>query len=333
MKRTIRNRAGRFLAVAAQAVALALVAAPAAQAQKYPAKPIRMIVPSAPGGGLDIVARNVAQQLGARLGQSVVVDYIAGASQQLGTQAMVRSNPDGYTLLFTASSPITIAENFEPKPTYDARKEIAGLAIVARNPGIFVINSGIKANTMAEFVALAKAQPGVLNFGSPGTGHVFHLITEQFAKQAGINMTHIPYKGSAPAIVALMGGQIQFMVQSAEAVREQIRAGKLRALATLEPTRLERLPDIPTMTEAGQQPINLTIWYGILAPAKTPVDVQETLERELLAMARNPEFTGKLKDMNFVPVAEGRKEFAQRMSNEFEVWPALVKSIGVGTTR
>lgn len=316
------------------ALALALAVAPSAHAQqKFPSKPIRMIVPSAPGGGLEIAARQVALHLTNRVGQQVLIDNIAGASQQLGTNTMVRAAPDGHTLLFTASTPITIAENFEPKPPYDARKDIAGIVMVARNPGIFVINPNVKANNMQEFVALAKSQPGKMNFGTPGTGHVFHLVTELMLRNAGVELAHIPYKGSAPGVLALLAGDIHFMLQSPEAVREHMRAGKLRALATLEPQRLEQYPDVPTLAESGQKPINVSIWYGVLAPSKTPPAIMSQLERELLAVANMPEFTAKMREMNFEPLAVGSKEFQSRMNEEFELWPGIVKSIGVGKGR
>jgi tripartite-type tricarboxylate transporter receptor subunit TctC len=318
--------------LAALATTLVLATGAFAQ-QKYPSKPIRMIIPSAPGGGLELAGRQVAQQLSARVGQQVLIDNIAGASQQLGTNTMVRATPDGYTLLFTASSPITIAENFDPRPPYDARRDITGVAMLARNPGLIVINSGVKAANLQEFVALARSQPGKLNFGTPGTGHVFHLITELLARNAGVEMTHVPYKGSAPGVLALLSGDIHLMVQSPEAVREHIRAGKLRALATLEPQRLQQYPDIPTLAEGGQKPMSVTIWYGVLAPAKTSREVLGALERELLAVAKLPEFTSKLREMNFEPLAIGSAEFNRRMGEEFDLWPPLVKSIGMAKAR
>jgi tripartite-type tricarboxylate transporter receptor subunit TctC len=317
----------------AAALALLLAFAPGAHAQKFPAKPVRLIIPTTPGGGLDIAARQVGHYLSQRLGQPVLIESIGGASQQLGTNAMVRSTPDGHTLLFTASTPITIAENFEPKPPYDARRDIAGVAIVARNPGLLVTGASVKAANMAEFVALAKSQPKRLFYGTPGQGHVFHLISELFFRQAGIELTHVPYKGSAPAIVALLAGDIQFLLQSPEAVREHMRAGKLRALATLEPNRLDTYPDVPTLAQAGQKNLNVWIWYGVLAPSKTPPDVIAVLERELQAVSKTPDFSRKLKEMDFEPVFEGSREFARRMADEFELWPGLVKSLGLSKAR
>jgi len=325
------SQRGRILGVTLQV--LAFILGGQALAQKYPAKPIKLVVPSTPGGGLDIVARQLAQGLGSRLGQPVVVENIGGASQQLGTNTVVRSAPDGYTLLYAPSAPITLAENFDPKPPYDARRDLVGVAVIVRNPGLIVINSKVKAGTLGEFIALAKAQPGKLFYGTPGTGHSFHLVTELFSKQAGIQMTHVPFKGSGPAVVALLAGDIQFSVQSVEAVKEHLRAGELRALATLESNRLEALPNVPTLAQSGLKNLDLALWHGVLAPARTPKDVVATLERELVALVKTPDFAKKLRDLSFEPLPEDSKEFARRMAAEFELWPAAVKAIGLSQAR
>ncbi len=305
----------------------------AALAQKYPSKPVKLIIPTPPGGGLDIAGRALAQGLAPRLGQQVVVENVGGASQVLGAQQMVRSAPDGYTLLYAPSAPITIAQNFDPKPPYDARRDMVPVAAILRNPGLIVVNSSVKANTLGEFIALARSQPKKIFYGSPGTGHQFHLVTEMFSKQAGIEMTHVPYKGSGPAVVALLAGDIQFLVQSPEAVREHLRAGRLRALATLESSRLDAFPDVPTLAQSGLKNLDLALWHGVLAPAKTPPEVVAVLERELVALVKSPEFSRKLKELDFEPMPEGSKEFEKRMAAEFDVWAGIVKSIGMETTK
>jgi tripartite-type tricarboxylate transporter receptor subunit TctC len=323
-------RSGRVLGLALQLLTLAFsFYGGQSLAQKYPVKTVRLVIPTAPGGGLDIAGRAVAQGLAPRLGQPVVVENIAGASQQLGTNTVVRAAPDGYTLLYAPAGPITLAENFEPKPPYDARRDLIGVATILRNPGLIVVNAKVKAGTLGEFIALAKSQPGKLFYGTPGTGHSFHLVTELFSKQAGIQMTHVPYKGSEPAVVALLAGDIQFSVQAVEAVKEHLRAGRLRALATLESNRLEALPNVPTLAQSGLKNLDLALWHGVFAPARTPNEVIQVLDRELVGLVRSPEFNKKLQELSFEPLPEGSQEFTRRMAAEFELWKAAVKAIGL----
>jgi len=312
----------------------AMAALPRAFAQAaYPAQAIKFIVPSTPGGGPDFVGRLVAQSMSSKLGQSVYVENVAGASQQLGAQQVVRANPDGYTLLFAPPTPITIAENFEPKPPYDARRDLVPIALIGRNPALVVINSGVKANTMQEFIALAKAEPGKLFFGSPGLGNSLHLSAEMLCQQAGIKMTHVPYKGSGPAVIGLIGGDVQMLVQSAEAVREHVRSGRLRALATLETTRLEAFPNVPTLEEAGLQNLKVMNWYGLFAPAATPPAVLQLWEKHLLALAKEPVFAKHMRDMSFDPIAFSGKEFAQMMAVERVQWANIIKSANISTKK
>jgi len=314
----------------------ALVVAPASEAlaQAFPTKPIRLIVPAEPGGGLDIPARSVAQGLSQRIGQQVFIENIVGASQQRGVHALVKSPPDGHTIMYGGSTPITIAGNFEPKPPYDPRTELVGVAVVARNPRLIVIPPDVKANTLAEFVALAKQQPGKFFYGSPGIGHSFHLLTELISNQTGIKMTHVPYKSSAPANRGMLSGEIQFLIQSPEAVASFLKAGKMRALATLDHTRLESLPDVPTLSQAGARDLDFEEgWHGIYAPAKTPRDVLAVIEREVVALVKNPEFASTLKAMNFVPVGTGMPDIQRRMDTEFRVWAEVVKTSNIQTSR
>lgn len=316
------------------AVALLFAQFPSALAQTFPNKSVRLIVPAEPGGGLDIPARSVAQGLSQRFGQTVFVENVVGAAQQLGVHALVKAAPDGYTILYGGSTPITIAENFSPKPPYDARRELIGVAVVARNPRLIVIPPDVKANTLAEFVALARAQPGKFFYGSPGIGHSFHLLTELLSTQAGIKMTHVPYKGSAPANRGMLGGEVQFLIQSPEAVASFLRAGKMRALATLDHSRLESLPDVPTLSQAGAKDLDFEEgWHGIYAPAKTPRDLLAVIEREVMGLVKNPEFAAKLKAMNFVPVGTGMPDIARRLETEFRVWPEVVKAANIQVSR
>lgn len=321
----------RSLCMAA-ALGLMSAAAAFAQAPAYPSHPIKLIVPSTPGGGPDIVGRLVAQSLAPRFGQ-IFIENIGGAAGQVGTLAVVRATPDGHTLLFAPPSPISIAENFDPKPPYDAFRDLVPLGLIGRNPAVIVINSNVKAGNLREFIALAKAEPGKFFYGSPGQGNAFHLITELISGQAGIKMTHVPYKGSGPAVVALLAGDVQFLVQSAEAVREHVRNGRLRALATLESNRLAAFPDLPTLAESGLANLNIMNWYGVFAPASTPRSVIALWEHELLALARDPAFAARMREMSFDPVAFDSKTFVQMLAAERMQWQSVIKSAGIDTRK
>ena len=331
-----RRAGAAILQLTVTLLAVALIFAPvsAAMAQTFPVKAVRIIVPAEPGGGLDIPARSLAQGLAQRFGQPVFVENVVGAAQQLGVNALVKANPDGYTLLYGGSTPITIAANFDPKPPYDARTELIGVAVVARNPRLIVIPPDVKANTLAEFFAMARAQPGKFFYGSPGIGHSFHLLTELLSTQAGIKMTHVPYKGSAPANRGMLGGEVQFLIQSPEAVASFLRAGKMRALATLDHARLESLPDVPTLSQAGARDLDFEEgWHGIYAPVKTPRDVLAVIEREVTGLVKSPEYAAKLKAMNFVPVGTGMPDIARRLETEFRIWPQVVKAANIQVSR
>ena len=208
MKRKLFSgrRAGATLSLLSVALIFAPVSAVLAQA--FPVKAVRIIVPAEPGGGLDIPARSLAQGLAQRFGQPVFVENVVGAAQQLGVNALVKAAPDGYTILYGGSTPITIAGNFDPKPPYDARTDLIGVAVVARNPRLIVVSPDVKANTLTEFFTLARQQPGKFFYGSPGIGHSFHLLTELLSTQAGIKMTHVPYKGSAPPSIPRFAGAL-----------------------------------------------------------------------------------------------------------------------------
>ena len=316
--------------------AMALAATPLtgrAQGAKFPQRPVKLIVPSPPGGGPDFVARLVAQLWSQRFGQQVFVENVAGASGQVGTQAVVRAAPDGHTLLFSPPTPITVAENFEPRPPYDARRDLVTAGLVGRNPALLVINAQVKANTLRELIALARAEPKKLFFGSPGQGNTLHLIAEIVCAKAGMQMTHVPYKGSGPAVVGLLGGEVQMLVQSAEAVKEHVKSGRLRALATLESTRLEAFPDVPTLAEAGLANLDIVNWYGLFMPAATPKDTQEFLERELLALGKDATFVRRMKEMSFDPLVIGAQEFNRMMAAERPQWTAAIKAAGIDTKK
>ena len=333
------RRRSLCLAAAATAAAVAttagLTAAPRAfaQAAKYPSRPVRLIVPSPPGGGPDIVGRLVTQLLSQKWGQQLLIENIGGASGQVGALTVARAPADGYTLLFSAPTPLTIADNFDPKPPYNAQRDFVTAGLIGRNPALIVINSTIKANTLREFIALARAEPKKYFLGSPGIGNALHLIGEIVSVQAGIQMTHVPYKGSGPAVAGLLANDVQFLVQSAEAVRQHVQSGRLRALATIESTRLEAFPEVPTLAESGLANLNIMNWYGVFMPAATPRDIVDFWERELLLVAKDPVFIKRMKEMSFDPIAFGAQEFTRMMAAERPQWTAAIKAAGIATRK
>ena len=244
---------------------------------QYPVKPIKLMSPFPPGGGTDIVARQTAQGLSARLGQPVVVEAQAGAGGLIATQTVARAAPDGYTILFGVPSTITIAENFTKNPDYNPARDLAPIATVASYFTLFLVNPKVAANTLAEFIVLAKANPKKFFYGTSGNGHAFHMLTELVSRQAGIEMLAVPYKGNGPAQAAMLAGDVQVMVAASGAVRSNVQAGRMRALATLQSTRLNSFPDVPTMADAGLANLNIVNWFAVFTPIKTPRDIQARL--------------------------------------------------------
>jgi len=300
---------------------------------KYPQKNIRMVVPFPAGGGPDTVGRLIAQLLSTKWGQTITVENVAGASGQIGTQAVVRAAADGYTLLFSPPTPITIAEFFSPKPAYDAATDLAPAALIGRNPAIIVLNSQVKANTLQEFFALAKKDPDKYFYGTPGLGHAFHLTTELILAKVGLEMTNVPYQGSSPAVMGLLAGNTHMLVQSVESVKEHIKSGRLKPVATLEPQRLEAFPEVPTLAEIGIGNLGIMNWYGAFFPTKTPADVVALWEKELLALTRDPTFQTRMKAMSFDPVAYPAQEFVRMMAVERTQWAGVIKSAKISTQK
>jgi tripartite-type tricarboxylate transporter receptor subunit TctC len=300
-----------------------------AQSVKYPSRSIKMIVPFPAAGGPDTVGRLAASILGTKWGQQVVVENMPGASGQIGTNHVVKAPADGYTLLFSPPTPITIAEHFDPKPPYDANRDLIPAALLGRNPAVIVINANVKANTLPEFIALAKKDPNKIFYGTPGLGHAFHLISEIIFTKAGIQLTNVPYQGSSPAVMGLLAGDVQFLVQSVESVKEHIKSGKLRALATLEATRLDAYPDLPTLAESGLSNLDIMNWYGAFFSAKTSPEIIGFWERELSWLSKDPVFQRKMREMSFDPVMFGSQEFTKMMNLERTQWANVIKSAHV----
>jgi tripartite-type tricarboxylate transporter receptor subunit TctC len=300
-----------------------------AQAQDaYPSRPLRLILPFPPGGGTDILGRLVAERLSARLGQPVVTDNRGGAGGNLGAEAAARAAPDGYTLLLAAPT-LAISPSLYAKLSYDPVKDLAPISLVATVPNVLVTHPSVPASTLQEFIALAKAKPGELNFGSGGSGTSNHLGGELFNSVAGVKLVHVPYKGVNLAMNDAMAGNVQLVIIGIPAAAPQIKAGKLRALAVVAPQRSPTLPDVPTATEAGLPDFDVTTWYGLLAPAATPRPIIARLNAEILLTMREPELNERLAAMAVDPVTSTPEEFAIYIRQETEKWGAVVRKAGL----
>ena len=281
----------KILRLLAGALVAALGVAHAAD--PYPAKPVRMLVGFPPGGAVDVVARTLGQALAAKLGQPVIVENKPGASTNIAVKSLIEAPPDGYTLMLTANSLASNMALFSPPP-FDAEKDVAPVALVGRVPVVIAANAGSEYTSLAQLVAAAKAKPGTLNYASPGNGSTPHLAVELFAAAAGIKLAHIPYKGGAPAITDVLGGQLPLVAVNALEVAPHAKAGKLRVLASMSAKRPALLPDAPTIAESGYPGFEASVWYGVIAPAKTPPDVIAKLAAAVKDALATSEVQGRL---------------------------------------
>ena len=273
---------------AAALAAFALLVSSGASAQAYPSRSVRMVVPFAPGGATDIIARIVAQKLADRLGQGVVVENKPGAGTTIGNAEVAKAKPDGYTFLF-APTPFVISQVVYPTLPYDPQKDFAPVSLLATSPFILVVNAAFPAKSTAELVALAKAKPGTIAFASAGNGTVPHLSGELFKLRAGIDIVHVPYKGGGPAIVDLVSGQVPMMFATPIEVNAHVQSGKLRVLGTTSLQRLAAMPDVPTLSESGYPDFEVLSFFGVLAPAGTPPDIVQRVASDLAAVMELPE--------------------------------------------
>ncbi len=312
------------------AFVLALVAGAAAAAESaYPTRPVRLIVGYPPGGSTDIAARMIGQRLTPVFHETVVVDNRAGASGTIGATIVVKAEPDGHTLSFAASPEVAIYRALMKNPPYDSLKDFTPITLVGRVPFMLVVHPSVQANNVKELIALAKAKPGALNFASFGNGTSNHLVGEAFRAAAGVNIVHIPYKGSAPAITDLLGGQVQMTFDTVPVVLPQVRAGKLRALAVATPKRSPLAPDVPTMDEAGVAGFTGGTWFGVLAPARTPQLVIERLNKEISAILRAPEVVQTFNERGIEPVGNSAAEFRAFIESESKRWLKVAQDAGV----
>ncbi len=304
----------------------ALSPAPAL-AQAYPSKPIRLLVGFAPGGGVDMSARTVGQPLSTALGQTIVVDNRPGAAGNLAASVVAKSNPDGYTLLM-ANSTISNPTLFKSLP-FDVRKDLDPVGLIAIGPSVLAVHPSVQARNVKDLIALAKAQPGKLAYGSGGVGNITHLEMEILNAMTGTKMTHVPYKGSAPSIVGLVSGEVQAVFCSIPSALGQIRAGKIRALAVSILKRSSVLPDVPTIDESGVPGYDAASWYAVLAPAGTPKNVTGLLGKEIVRIMALPEVRGRFANDGFEPAGTGPAEFTKFLNAELAKWEKAIRMAGI----
>lgn len=299
-----------------------------AQAQAWPSKPVTLVVPFPPGGTTDVLARALAEKLTTSLGQTVIVESKPGAGATLGADFVAKSKPDGYTLLMGAVHH-TIAPSVFKKLPYDLQKDFAPITTVALVPNVLTVSAANPAKNVADLVAQAKAAPGKLNYGSNGNGTAQHLIGTQFESANGIQITHIPYKGSGPLVTDLIGGQVTMSFDTVTPVLPHIKAGKLKALAVTTGKRSSALPEVPTLAEAGVKGIDTGTWFGLLAPAATPKEIVTRLNTEVVALLAQPEFRKKLEDIGAEPVGNSPEQMARQIKDDSEKFARLVKDAKV----
>jgi tripartite-type tricarboxylate transporter receptor subunit TctC len=309
-------------------LAVTLLACSVALAQAYPNHPIRLIVPFAPGGLNDTVARLLQPYLEKSLAQPVVVENRAAASGIVGTETVAKATPDGYTLLMVASSHTVIPATTAKLP-YDADRDFAAIAVVGQNPYLFVINNRLQAKSLGEFIALAKASPGKLNYATPGAASQSQLITELFDRRAGISMQHIPYRGGAPAVLATVSGESQFAVLSPLVSLPQINAGSLRAIAAGGLARDPQFPDLPTVAEQGFPGFEAIQWVGLLTTAGTPRPIVERLNAEVNRAIHEGDLVGKLAALGISPAGGTPEEFQARIAREIRSWTEIAHAASI----
>lgn len=317
----------RTLLALAAGVALS-AATLAAQAADFPSRTIRIVVPYAAGGTSDIVARRIGQRLSERVGQAVIIDNRGGAGGSIGTEAVVRSDPDGHTLLFHSGA-VAVDPVSGKKLNYDVQKDLEPITMAVVGPFALLVNNDLPVKSVPELLAYARANPGKLNFGTPGVGTSIHLTTELFKATTGINVVHVPYKGASLALTALAGNEVQFVFDPLTTAKNLAQSGRVRALAVSTGTRSGFWPELPTVADGGVKGFDLGVWYGFFVPKATPSPVADQLNRELVALLQEPAMRDWLKSNGLEVVANSRDAFRTRFASEIERWGALIREAGV----
>jgi tripartite-type tricarboxylate transporter receptor subunit TctC len=300
----------------------------AAHADVYPSRPIRFVVAFPPGGGTDIIARSIAQKLGERWSQQVLVDNRPGAGGNIGTDIVAKSAPDGYTLLMGSAGPLAINASLFASLPFDPQRDLAPVTLAASTPNVLVVHPSLKAATVKELIALAKTEPGRINFASSGFGTPAQLAGELFNTMAGVKLVHVPYKGASPALADLLGGQVQLMFSTMPPALPHMKEGRLRALAVTSLKRSPAAPELPTVDEAALPGFEANTWHGVVLPAGAPAEIIARLNREIVAILHLPEVVGRLESQGAEPVGSTPEEFAAYIRSETVKWAKVVRESG-----
>jgi len=310
--------------------AIALVLAGSALAQStYPSRPVTMVVGFAPGGGTDITARTIAKKLAEYLGQQVIVENRAGAGGNIATDMVAKANPDGYTILLANVGSLTVAPHMNAKLPYDPQRDLAPISMAVVFANVLVVNSTAPATTLNEYVKLSNSRPGGMPYGTSGIGGAGHLAGELFKLMSKANLVHVPYKGGGPAMSDLLGAQIPSLFASAPSVVPQVKSGKIRALAVTGAKRSASFPDVPTIAELGYPGYEATNWYAYVAPARTPKEIIERLNREIVRTLNTPETRDQLLGHGEEPTPSTPEELAKTIERELATWGRVVKEAGI----
>ena len=312
--------------------ALAAVLCSAAQAQGFPSKPIRILVGFAPGGAMDIVARTVGQKVSEGVGQPVIVDNKPGAGSNIAIRALIESPPDGYTVMLVANGLAANAALYQPAP-FDPERDVVPVALVARLPVVIAANAKSEISSLAKLVEAAKARPGTLLYASPGNGSTPHLAVELFARAAGITLQHVPYKGGAPAINDVLGGQLPLVAVNAIEVLPHVKAGRLRVLAALSAERVSTLPDTPTIAESGYRGFEASVWHAFIAPRGTPATVVDRLSAEIRKALASPDVKDRLAGLGAEVAPAGPAELGALVRMEVDRYGKLIREAGIKANR
>ena len=307
--------------------ALATALSQAVHAQNFPTRPVKLVVGFTPGGGVDIAARTLAPKLSELIGQPVIVENKPGAGTNLANEFVAKSAPDGTTLLVNTAA-VAINMSLYKNLPFDTLRDFSAVSIFSESPNILVVNSKLAVTTLKEFVAYVKANPGKLNYSSAGAGTTQHLSAELFKLKAGLSIVHVPYKGTAPSLTSLIAGETDLTFANIPAINQYVKAGRLRPLASTGAKRAEQMPEVPTMKEAGVDGVEVTVWYGVLAPSGTPRPMVAALAAAVAKAAHDPEMKKRLAEQGAEPVGNSSEEFSRILRDEVTRWAEVVKVSG-----